>query len=201
MRFPGKRFIQCLALGSLIAFAGCASPDRIVLLPNADGSPSAVILKTAAGERVIDQPYEAASVSQDGAITQSKETPESVRARYGAALDAQPKRATTYVLYYLNGKVEITPESQSVVSKLRDDLKTRSTPEIIVVGHTDLVGSTEYNDALSLERAKDVRNILIATGIPSDLISISGRGKRDPVIKTADGVSEPRNRRVEISIR
>ena len=201
MRFPGKRFIQCLVLGSLIAFAGCASPDRVVLLPNADGSPSAVILKTAAGERVIDQPYEAVKINQDGAITQSKETSESVRARYGSALDAQPKRAATYVLYYLNGKVEITPESQAVVSKLKDDLKTRSAPEIIVVGHTDLVGSVEYNDELSLERAKDVQNILIATGIPADLISISGRGKRDPVVKTADGVSEPRNRRVEISIR
>lgn len=201
MRFPGKRFIQCLVLGSLIAFAGCASPDRVVLLPNADGSPSAVILKTADGERVIDQPYEAVKINQDGAITQSKETSESVRARYGSALDAQPKRAATYVLYYLNGKVEITPESQAVVSKLKDDLKTRSAPEIIVVGHTDLVGSVEYNDELSLERAKDVQNILIATGIPADLISISGRGKRDPVVKTADGVSEPRNRRVEISIR
>ncbi len=95
----------------------------------------------------------------------------------------------------------MTSESRAVVNKLKEDLKTRHVPEIIVVGHTDLVGSTEYNDELSLERAKDVRNILIATGIPDNLITISGRGKRDPVIKTADGVSEPRNRRVEISIR
>ena len=201
MKFIGKKFIRYLVLASLIAFTGCASPDRIVLLPNADGSPSAVIVKTATGERVIDQPYEAVDVSQNGAITQSKETSESVRARYGSALDAQPKRATTYVLYYLNGKVEMTSESRAVVNKLKEDLKTRHVPEIIVVGHTDLVGSTEYNDELSLERAKDVRNILIATGIPDNLITISGRGKRDPVIKTADGVSEPRNRRVEISIR
>ncbi len=196
-----KRIIQFLVLTVLAVLAGCASPDRIVLLPNTDGSPSAVIVKTATGERVIDKPYEAVSVSKDGAITQSKETPESVRARYGAALDAQPKRPATYVLYYLNGKVEITPESRSVVKKLKEDLKTRSAPEIIVVGHTDLVGTAEYNDTLSLDRAKEVRAILISTGIPADLISISGRGKRDPAVKTADGVPEPRNRRVEISIR
>lgn len=201
MEFPGKRFIQFLVLAVLVACAGCASLDRIVLLPNVDGTPSAVIVKTATGERVIDKPYEAVSVSQDGAITQSKETPESVHARYGAALNAQPKRPATYVLYYLNGKVKITPESRSVVRKLKDDLITRSAPEIIVVGHTDLVGSDEYNDELSLERAKDVQSILIATGIPANLISISGRGKRDPAVQTADGVSEPRNRRVEISIR
>jgi OmpA-OmpF porin, OOP family len=199
MVYPWKRLIQFLAM--LAALGGCASPDRIVLLPNADGSPSAVIVKTATGERVIDKPYEAVSVSQGGAISKGEETPQSVRARYGAALDAQPKRPATYVLYYFNGKVEITPESQSVVKKLKEDLKTRSAPEIIIVGHTDLVGTDEYNDKLSLERAKDVQGILISMGIPADLISISGRGKRDPAVKTADGVHEPRNRRVEISIR
>ncbi len=201
MKFTGNKFIGYLVLALIIALTGCASPDRIVLLPNADGSPSAVIVKTATGERVIDKPYEAVSVSQSGGISQDKETPDSVRARFGSALDAQPQRAVTYVLYYLNGKVEMTPESRAVVKKLKDDLKTRSAPEIIVIGHTDSVGSDEYNDELSLDRAKDVRNILIAAGIPDSLITISGRGKRDPAIKTADGVPEPKNRRVEISIR
>ncbi len=199
MRFPGKGYI--LILVAFVACGGCASPDRIVLLPNADGSPSAVIVKTASGERVIDKPYEAVSVNRSGDISRDKETPDTVRARFGSALDAQPQRAATYVLYYLNGKVIMTPESRAIVKKLKDDLKTRSAPEIIVVGHTDLVGSDEYNDELSLERAKDVQEILIATGVPADLITISGRGKRDPAVKTADGVPEPKNRRVEISIR
>jgi outer membrane protein OmpA-like peptidoglycan-associated protein len=201
MKFSGKKFIEYLVLALLIALTGCASPDRIVLLPNADGSPSAVIVKTATEERVIDKPYEAVSVSQSGGISQDKETPDSVRTRFGSALDAQPQRAVTYVLYYLSGKVEMTPESRAIVSKLKADLKTRSAPEIIVIGHADSVGSDEYNDKLSLDRAKDVQDILIATGIPENLITISGRGKRDPIIRTADGVSEPKNRRVEISIR
>ena len=190
-----------MALCAIVALAGCASPDRIVLLPNADGSQSAVIVKTAAGEQVIDKPYEAVSVSQSGNITPDKETPDSVRNRFGSALDAQPQRAATYVLYYLNGKVIMTPESRAIVNKLKEDLKTRRAPEVVVVGHTDLVGTTEYNDELSLERARDVQDILIATGVPASLISISGRGKRDPAIKTPDGVPEPRNRRVEITIR
>ena len=176
-------------------------PDRITLLPNADGSPSAVILKTAGGEKIIDQPYEAASVSQDGAITPRKESPESVKARYGAVLAAQPKRAAHFTVYYVSGKVEISPESKEVVEKLKADLKTRKTPEIVVTGHTDRVGKAETNDALSLQRAKDVRNMLIDAGIPASLIVTAGRGEREPAVPTASQVPEAKNRRVEINVR
>jgi outer membrane protein OmpA-like peptidoglycan-associated protein len=176
-------------------------PDRIVLLPNADGSPSAVILKTAVGEQVIDHPYQAASVTQDGAITPRKESAESVKARYGAVLAAQPKRPASYTVYFVSGKNEITPESQAVLEKVKADLKTRNVPEILVIGHTDRVGKLEANDALSLARAKVMRDILIATGIPAKLIQTAGRGEREPIVQTADQVPEAKNRRVEISVR
>ena len=176
-------------------------PDRIVLLPNADGTPSAVILKTAAGEQLINHPYEAASVNQSGAITPRKESPESVRARYGAVLAAQPKRPASFTVYFVSGKDEITPESQVVLDKLKADLKTRSAPEIVVIGHTDRVGKLEANDALSLERAKVMGRILVATGIPAKLIQLAGRGEREPLVQTADEVPEAKNRRVEISVR
>ncbi len=176
-------------------------PDRIVLLPNADGSPSAVVLKTSVGEQVIDKPYQAASVSQDGTITPRKETPESVRARYGAVLAAQPKRPASYIVYFVSGKNEITPESKAVLDKVKEDLKSRTAPEIVVIGHTDRVGKLEANDALSLERAKVMRDILIATGIPASLIQAAGRGEREPLVPTEDQVPEAKNRRVEINVR
>jgi len=176
-------------------------PDRVVLLPNVDGSPSAVILKTAAGEQIINKPYEAASVSQEGTITPRKESPESVRARYGAVLAAQPKRPASYTVYFIAGKNEITPESQAVLNKLKADLKTRNAPEVVAIGHTDLVGKPETNDALSLERAKVMRDILIASGIPAAQIKAAGRGEREPLVKTAKGVAEAKNRRVEINVR
>lgn len=203
MRILGKKSRAWLVVCFLFACGGCAStkPDRVVLLPNKDGSPSAVVLKTATGEQVIDQPYAAADVSQNGSITPSKESPESVHARYGTALAALPKRAASYIVYYDKAKVVITPESQAVVDKMKADLKARSVPEIVIIGHTDRVGRVEYNDTLSLERAKEMRDILIATGISPNLITISGRGEREPAVKTEDEVPEPKNRRVEISVR
>jgi len=71
----------------------------------------------------------------------------------------------------------------------------------MVVGHTDTVGSESANDALSRQRAEVVRKGLIARGIaPEDVVAI-GRGKRNLLVPTADGVAEPRNRRVEILVR
>jgi len=63
------------------------------------------------------------------------------------------------------------------------------------------VGSIEYNRTLSLKRANAIASILAAQGVQEKLIEITCHGKENPLIRTPDGVAEPRNRRVEISIR
>jgi len=72
---------------------------------------------------------------------------------------------------------------------------------VLVVGHTDSVGSDQYNDTLSLQRADVIRVGLIQNGIAPENIVAVGRGKRELLVPTADGVAEPRNRRVEIVVR
>ena len=57
------------------------------------------------------------------------------------------------------------------------------------------------DDGLSLRRAERVRNDLIGRGIPGDKIQVAGRGEREPLVPTEDEVAEPRNRRVEITVR
>jgi OOP family OmpA-OmpF porin len=66
-----------------------------------------------------------------------------------------------------------------------------------VVGHTDTSGSNAYNDKLSVRRAEAVRDALVANGVQSGAISLEGRGESDPLVSTADGVPEERNRRVQ----
>jgi OmpA-OmpF porin, OOP family len=72
---------------------------------------------------------------------------------------------------------------------------------VLVIGHTDALGSDQVNDALSRQRADTVRAELIRRGVASENIQAIGRGKRDPAVPTPDGVAEPRNRRVEIVVR
>ena len=71
----------------------------------------------------------------------------------------------------------------------------------MVIGHTDRVGTTQFNDGLSLQRAERVRRALVELGIASERIRTAGRGERELLVSTADDVPEPRNRRVEINVR
>jgi outer membrane protein OmpA-like peptidoglycan-associated protein len=74
-------------------------------------------------------------------------------------------------------------------------------PDVLVVGHTDAVGSDPFNDALGQQRADIVRGALIRLGIPPEDIRAISRGKRDLAVPTANGVAEPLNRRVDIVVR
>jgi outer membrane protein OmpA-like peptidoglycan-associated protein len=81
------------------------------------------------------------------------------------------------------------------------DVAKRPVPDIVVIGHTDAVGSDDYNDQLALKRAQAVRTMLSTRGLPEQDIVAIGRGKRELLVPTPDGVAEPRNRRVEIVVR
>jgi OOP family OmpA-OmpF porin len=69
---------------------------------------------------------------------------------------------------------------------------------LIVVGHTDTVGTKEYNLKLSVKRALIVKNFLIEIGINSNKIQILGKGEAKLLVKTRDKVAHPANRRAEI---
>jgi outer membrane protein OmpA-like peptidoglycan-associated protein len=81
------------------------------------------------------------------------------------------------------------------------EIARRKAAEVAVIGHSDRVGSLEYNDSLSRRRAERVRNDFVERGIPTSAIHVAGRGEREPIVQTADEVSEPLNRRVEINVR
>lgn len=177
------------------------APDRVVLLPDADGTTGAVVVRSATGERLVDKPYVSAEVSRDGAIALRSEDPAVIQARYKDALDARPLAPVSCVVNFRTGANELTPESLSVLERLRTELARRPVPEIVVIGHTDRVGRADANDVLSLRRAEAVKALLVKTGIPDAQIETAGRGEREPLVATADEVAEPRNRRVEINVR
>jgi outer membrane protein OmpA-like peptidoglycan-associated protein len=196
-----------------LLIAGCAQPpkppppppkpqysERIILLPNRDGRPSAVIVKRATGEQELAQPYESIGLtgSEEGAVAS---TAEEVQKRYGQVLAVQPARPFSYTLYFVTGRVELTPQSRASLNEVREKIKGFPAAQVSVIGHTDRVGTPEANDALSLKRAAVIRDMLLQIGIPRDAMEVVGRGEREPLVQTADGKSEERNRRVEIKLR
>ena len=175
--------------------------SHIVLIPGADGKAGAVVIRSAGGETVLDRPYASADVTANGAITPSQASAATVRERFGAALDAQPPRPVSFIVYFITDSDELTPESRKTFDQIKTELAKRPVPDIVVIGHTDRVGAVEYNDRLSLVRARAVRGALVAAGIAAERIQEAGRGEREPLVPTADEVAEPRNRRVEINVR
>ena len=189
--------------GALLAacLGGCATQSgTVVLLPEQDGGNAALEVRQAERTVVLDKPYAAAALTSSGPQARTV-TPAEVQVLFGPALAAQPNRRTLFTLYFVEQSDEFTTESKAIFESVFSRIASYPVPDIVVVGHTDRVGSDAANDALARQRADTVRAALIARGIAADSIVAVGRGEREPLVPTRDGVAEPRNRRVEIEVR
>ena len=187
-----------------LLIAGCCTPERVVLLPQKDGRPSAVIVQSANDPAkpavTLAEPYAEARI--DGKQVQPGKTDaEAVRRDFGALMDFQPQRPRFFTVNFLSNSNELTPDTAPVLDEVRKALDQIPAGELIVIGHTDSVGPVEANDALSLKRAEVVAQLLVKMGVSREKIGLVGRGEREPLVPTADEVDEPRNRRVEIKLR
>ena len=97
-------------------------------------------------------------------------------------------------------KSTIKPEGRNILDQVAQQAQQLSLESIIAVGHTDSVGSDEYNQGLSERRAAAVKNYLVSRGIPADSIIASGRGEAQPIADNSTREGRARNRRVEIEI-
>ena len=175
--------------------------DLVVLLPGREGGVGAVVVQEGGREIVLNTAYASARTGAGGRLESGQATPDEIRAVFADALAAEPPRPVTFILYFVEATDQFTPESQALVDQVLLTIATRPAPELTVAGHTDAVGTDQVNDALSLRRAERVQAMLIARGIPPTSIVAVGRGKRELRVPTPGGVAEPRNRRVEITVR
>ena len=182
-----------------LVVAGCQT-GTVVLLPEQGGKDTAVVVKQRDGEVTLREPYAATKLSNTGPQAY-KSSPEEVQAIFGPALAARPERPMEFTLYFIEGKDELTDESKKIVGEVYAEIAKRPVPDVLVIGHTDAVGSHQLNDPLSLQRAELIKAGLIQNGIATENIVAIGRGKRELFVPTEDGVAHPRNRRVVIFVR
>ena len=195
-----------IAATLVLTLFGCASkpperaPDRVILLPSETGKPSGVVITTKGAEVVLSTPYAGVEIRGTN-LVRSASAPEEVEQRYGGLLSAQAKPPKVFTMLFIRATDEFTPASKSAFEEARKEIASWSGAEVVVIGHTDRMGSDDFNDALSRKRAEMVASRLIASRVRADRISVAARGEREPLIPTADEVPEPRNRRVEIKVR
>jgi len=201
------RALRAGAVAAVAALLGaCAAApntrELVVLVPDQGGTTGAVVVTNPrGGATVLDKPYTTALLEKGEPAAPPAVDREQVTKLFTHAIAAQPDRPISFLLYFLGDSDEYTPESKDAFEKVFAEVARRKVAEIAVIGHTDRVGPLEYNDTLSLRRAERVRKDFVDRGIPANAVNVAGRGEREPIVPTADEVSEPRNRRVEINVR
>lgn len=183
-----------------LLMGGCSSPSYLVLLPDADGSVGKVTLQGTAGQQVL-------SVAQHGALLDGSKAPapvsnEALERDFGTAMRARPALPEVFILYFQSQGTDLTPQSQALLPYIVEHIMKRKAVDLSVIGHADTLGQDEINNRLALHRAREVVRQLREMGLNRAIpMVVESYGKRMLRIPTPDGVSEPRNRRVEITVR
>lgn len=188
-----------LALPLLALLTACAGPGSYaVLLPSPDGSVGQITVTGANGSQVLSQASSGAAL--DGSTAPFAVSPAKLQRDFGAAMAARPPLPEHFLLYFGQGS-ELTPASKVLLAQVLERAKARSALDISVIGHTDTQGAANTNEALALERANTIAAELRQLGLPDVVLSVESHGERNLLVPTADEVAEPRNRRVEITLR
>ncbi len=189
--------VLVLALAALLG--ACAGPrSYVALLTSPDGTLGQVTVTGPQGAQVLTQDHTAAAL--DGKTPPFEVTPEQLQKDFGAALAARPPLPEQFLLYFNQGS-ELTPESKQLLARLLERAKARKALDISVIGHTDTQGASAANQTLALARANAMAEQLRSLGLEDAVMVVESHGERNLLVPTADEVAEPRNRRVEVTLR
>jgi OOP family OmpA-OmpF porin len=106
----------------------------------------------------------------------------------------------SFTVYFGFDSAQLSAEAREVLGRVASAAEENPDAEVSATGFTDTVGPEDYNQDLSFRRAQAVKEALSGRGIEADRIGTAARGESQLAVQTADGVREPRNRRVEISL-
>ncbi len=115
--------------------------------------------------------------------------------------EPEPQAPQRYLVFFDWDRADLTTDVKAILEQVAANSKTAELNDIEAIGHADRSGTNRYNLALSQRRAEAVRTELSRLGIPSNDIKADWKGEEEPLVQTADGVREPQNRRVEITLK
>lgn len=203
--------LMVAALAAVLA-AGCGprrvatapqGGDLVVLLPDeTDGTVGRAAVTTPTGSVELVAARESVAVAPNRPMPPVTVMSEAdVQQIFGDVISALPMAPDHFILHFLFESDSLTDESRAILPRILQSARNHPFPDVAVIGHTDTTGSATGNYELGLRRANSIRSRLIEAGIERSLIDVTSHGEADLLVKTADEVADPRNRRVEITIR
>jgi outer membrane protein OmpA-like peptidoglycan-associated protein len=194
----GLKLAGAAMLAALLS--ACAGPQSYVaLVPSPDGSIGKVIVQGQRGEQLLTRPQQGALL--DGSKPPFDVSPEQLQRDFGAAMRARPAMPEQFLLYFETGGSELTADSKALLQRIVQTAQTRASVDMSVIGHSDTQGAADANEALALTRAKAIAELLRGLGLANTTMVIESHGERNLLVPTPDETAEPRNRRVEITLR
>lgn len=181
------------------------APPRaeFLLLPDADGRTGAIRVSNAGGVQPLAKAGDATAVRDAQTAPAAPEPMDQARIDriFGAVLAAAPTPPVHFILWFEKDSPELTADSRTDVARIVASIRERGATDASVVGHTDTLGDDRRNVELSLKRAMAVGSLLVAAGVDPGTLEITSHGEKNLLVPTADNVAEPRNRRVEVTVR
>lgn len=199
MRVALPKFSALSLLALLIS--GCATGDYVVLMDNPDGTAGNLTVAVQDKRATVDAPRQGIALTAGGGLKAFSVSQQRIANEFSAALAAQPPLPLRFQLYFDTGGVDLTPASELTMGEIIEAIRLRGPSVVAVIGHTDTLGGPRRNEQLGLIRAQRVADLLRSRQIDVIDLQVSSHGERNLLIPTPNWVSEPRNRRVEISVR
>ena len=205
LHFSGQLLAAAAIATVSLLLAGCVTrpppkpPSYAVLLDNADGSVGAINITGSRGQVLVTRSRFGATL--DGSSQPCIFDQAQIESDFAEVLAARSQLPVSFVLYFEGTSTSLTAESQAQIARILAAISSRPVPDISIVGHTDTLGSSEANERLGLARAQLVAKLIVDAGIKVIEVTVDSHGESNLLVKTPDETAEPRNRRVEISIR
>ena len=176
--------------------------DLVVLLADSDTrTTGAAGVSNPLGSVDLAAERDAARVTANSAPVLTKLSEAEVNSIFGDALSALPPAPSRFTVFFRFESDALTDQSQALVPEILAAVKKHVVQDVVVIGHTDTMGTQPANFGLGLKRAMMVRNILVDAGLNGSTIDVTSVGELDLLVKTPDETPEPRNRRVDIAVR
>jgi outer membrane protein OmpA-like peptidoglycan-associated protein len=207
-----RTFAVCAAITAATLATACAA--KRIALPIRQGESLTVLLPDDdsgnTGDARVANPFGSVDLAEerDAALAAANRAPvfgtvseADVQRIFGDALSALPPPPQRFTLFFRFESDELTEQSQALIPQILAAVKKHIVQDVVVLGHTDTMGTQQANYALGLKRATMVRNLLVNAGLNGSTIEVTSVGELDLLVKTPDETPEPRNRRVDIAVR
>lgn len=206
-RFPRSMLLLTLAAGGALSATACArNAQRGLVFGAAGGAVVGGIIGKVAGSTAKGAIIGAAVGGAAGAIIGDQMDRQAAELKQnipGATVERVGEGIqVTFAsgLLYDFDSDAVKPDARANLQSLAQSLDKYPGSDLLILGHTDSVGTDDYNKRLSVRRADAAAEYLVGQGVERSRIGTGGLGEEEPVAPNATADGRSRNRRVEVAI-